>query len=236
MTHAVTTLLMVALAAASVGIGLSPALSGLSRRSDIGRDEAQREAAEELLRPEYQRESFFDGLWRRASQFLGDLLDAAGGGGPLGGIIAAVVIVLIIGAIVFLVVWSLRKTSRRTAGPGGVLFGEQAMTAAQHRAAAEQLAAEGRWGEAIQERLRAIARDLEDRALVDGMPGRTADELAGEAGRALPPFARELADAARSFDDVTYGGAPGTPHAYQVMSALDERLRQARPVPVGGGA
>lgn len=196
----------------------------------IGRDEAQRQAAEELAKPGYQHESFVDSAYRHVQEFLGDLLDSAAGGGSAGGIIAAVVIVLVLAAIVFVIVWSLRKTSRGTAGRGGDLFGAQAMTAAEHRAAAEALAAEGRWGEAVQERLRAIARDLEDRALVDGAPGRTADELATDAGRALPAFADELSRASRDFDDVTYGGVPGTPQAYQVMSALDEKLRQARPV------
>jgi hypothetical protein len=64
------------------------------------------------------------------------------------------------------------------------------------------------------------------------MPGRTADELAAEAAVSLPGFDAELAAAARSFDDVTYGGVPGTRTAYEVMSSLDERLRQARPVPL----
>ncbi|MGN9836881.1 DUF4129 domain-containing protein [Nonomuraea sp. H19] len=207
--------------------------------SPIDRDEAARRAAEELIKPEYDKESLADQLYRRFMQFLGDLVDAATGGGTAGGIIAAVVIVLIILAVIVLISWQLRKTARKRAPGVGDLFGERAMTADEHRQAAERLAADGRWSEAIQERLRAIARDLEARALVDGMPGRTADELAAEAAVALPGFATELAAAARSFDDVTYGGVPGTREAYEAMSALDTQLRQARPiplaVPVGAG-
>jgi uncharacterized protein DUF4129 len=200
----------------------------------VGREEAARRAAEELLKPGYQRESLFDEAYRRFTEFIGDLLDTASGGGTAGSVIAAVVIVLILAGLIALIAWQLRRTARRRAGAAGGMFGEHRLSAAEHRQAAEQLAAAQRWAEAIRERLRAIARDLEERALVDGLPGRTADELAAEAGLALPDFARELTAAARSFDDVTYGGAPGTRAAYYAMSGLDERLRRARPVALGG--
>ncbi|MCF6475008.1 DUF4129 domain-containing protein [Nonomuraea sp. MG754425] len=200
--------------------------------SPIGRDEAAREAAQELLKPQYSVEALFDRIYRYVVQFLGDLVDATTGGGTAGGVIAAVVITLILLTVIALVAWRLRKTSRENASAPGGLFGERALTAVEHRQAAGRLAQEGRWSEALQERLRAIARDLEERALVDGMPGRTADELAAEAATALPAFAQELAVAARSFDDVTYGGVTGTREAYEMMADLDERLRQARPAPL----
>ncbi|MET8861591.1 DUF4129 domain-containing protein [Nonomuraea sp. NPDC004580] len=200
--------------------------------SPIDREEAARRAAEELLHPDYAREPLLDLIYRRVTQFLGDIIDVATGGGTTGGIIAAIVITAIILGAITLIGWRLRRSSRRNAAPDGALFGAQAMTALQHRQAAERLAAEGRWTEALQERLRAIARDLEERALVDGLPGRTADELAAEAAQALPAFAGELAAAARSFDDVTYGGVAGTREAYETMASLDDRLRRARPVPL----
>ncbi|HEX4814296.1 MAG TPA: DUF4129 domain-containing protein [Nonomuraea sp.] len=199
----------------------------------IDREEAARRAANELLKPEYDKESLLEEFWRRVNQFIGDILDAATGGGEVGGVIASMLIVLIILTVIVLVSWQLRATSRRNATVTGGLYGARAMTAAEHRQAAGHLAAEGRWSEAIQERLRAIARDLEERALVDGMPGRTADELAAEAAEALPGFAAELAAAAGSFDEVTYGGVPGTHAAYDAMASLDDRLRQARPVSMG---
>jgi hypothetical protein len=202
----------------------------------IGRDEAADRAAQELLGPEYEREPLLDRLYRHVDQFIGDLLDTAAGGGDVGGVIAAAVITAILVGVVALVAWHLRRTSRRNASATAALFGERRMTAAEHREAAARLAVEGRHTEAIQERMRAIARDLEERALVDGMPGRTADELSAEAARALPAFADELAAAARSFDDVTYGGVPGTRQAYESMSSLDERLRVARPVPLAAAA
>ncbi|MEW1846468.1 DUF4129 domain-containing protein [Nonomuraea angiospora] len=204
--------------------------------SPIDREEAARRAAEELLKPAYDKESLLDLVYRRVMQFLGDLVDTAAGGGPTGGVIASVIIVLVILTLIMLISWQLRRASRKNALAVGGLFGERVMTAAEHRAAAAALAAERRWSEAIRERLRAIARDLEERALVDGMPGRTADELTREAALSLPGFATRLAAAARSFDDVTYGGVTGTQEAYEEMADLDEQLRQARPVPVGAGA
>ncbi|MEV2266953.1 DUF4129 domain-containing protein [Nonomuraea africana] len=196
----------------------------------LGREEAQRRAAEELAKPGYARESLLDRLYRTFQQLLGDLIDFAPGGSPVGALLAALLLVLVVVVLVTVPAWLARRSARaRTAVPGD-LFGGRAMTAAEHRQAAERLAAEGRWAEAVQERLRAIARDLQDRALIDGLPGKTADELAAEAGRSLPPFAEELAAAARAFDDVTYGGVPGSPAAYAMLRDLDERLRLARPV------
>ncbi|TMR27688.1 DUF4129 domain-containing protein [Nonomuraea zeae] len=206
--------------------------SGSWLGSPIGRDEAGRQAVQELAKPAYEKEPWIDAIYRRIMQFLGDLLDAATGGGSAGGVIAAVVIVAIVLGVILLISWQLRKTARKGAGAAGGLFGERAMSAAEHRELAQQLAAEGQWTQAVQERLRAIARDLEERALVDGMPGRTADELAAEAAVSMPGFAAELGAAARSFDDVTYGGVAGTREAYEAMSSLDERLRQAKPVPL----
>ncbi|MBN6052650.1 DUF4129 domain-containing protein [Nonomuraea sp. RK-328] len=203
--------------------------------SPIGRDEAARRAADELARPEYAHESLLDLLYRHFTQFLRELMEAVAGGGSAGGFVAAVLITLILLGLVGLGTWRLRRAARDNAPSAGV-FGTRVMTAAEHREAAERAAAEGRHTEAVQERLRAIARDLEERALVDGQPGRTADELAAEAGRALPDFAGDLAAAARSFDDVTYGGVAGTPAAYAAMRDLDERLRQARPAPLGAPA
>ncbi|MGI5269299.1 DUF4129 domain-containing protein [Nonomuraea sp. CA-218870] len=203
--------------------------------SPIDREDAAWGAARELLKPQYAQESLFDRLTRHFDQFVGDLLDMTAGGGAAGGVLAAIVILLLLVGTALLVARQIRRSSRRRAGPGE-LFDVRRLTAAEHREAAERFAAESRWTEAVQERMRAIARDLEERALVDGMPGRTADELAAEAGLALPPFAADLTAAARSFDDVTYGGVPGTPAAYTSMATLDTRLAAARPASLGAAS
>ncbi|WP_326820200.1 DUF4129 domain-containing protein [Streptosporangium sp. NBC_01756] len=203
-----------------------PAL--LTAPIDIDREQAGREAAAELLRSEYAKESLVDRVMRAANQFLGDLLDQESVG-VVGSVAARIVLVVIVVAAVTAVILIARRTVRGGTTRKEGIFGERRRTAAEHREAAERLAAESRWAEAVRERLRAVARDLEDRVIVDSTPGRTADELAAEAGRALPGFAAELAAAARVFDDVTYGETPGTAEAYGVLRDLDERLRTARP-------
>lgn len=197
---------------------------------DVDRGEARREAVLELLRPEYAKESALDRVMRNVNQFIGDLLDQESVG-VVGSVAARIVLVaLVIAAAVALAVVARRTTRGGTALQEGV-FGNGRRTAAEHRDAAETLAAEGRWAEAIRERLRAVARDLEDRVIVDSTPGRTAGELAAEAGRALPRLAAELASAARVFDDVTYGEVPGTAAGYEVLRDLDDHLRAARLTP-----
>jgi hypothetical protein len=101
-------------------------------------------------------------------------------------------------------------------------------TAADHRAAAQRHADAQEWGLAVVERFRAIARELEERALLSPQPGRTALEVAQEGGKALPELTSDLLAAAHVFDDVSYGHLTVGPAADQALRALDERLRTAR--------
>ena len=52
-------------------------------------------------------------------------------------------------------------------------------------------------------------------------PGQTADEFAASAGRRLPAHAAALAAAAGLFDDVCYGGQPGTRAGADRLRALE---------------
>ncbi|MEU0486074.1 hypothetical protein ABZ260_43765, partial [Streptosporangium sp. NPDC006013] len=126
---------------------------------DIEREEARRRAIQELLGAEYAKESLVDRLWRGMNQFLGDLLDQESAG-VVGSLAArAVLIVIVIGIIVavFLVA---RRTTRGTFARTEGLFGDRRLTAAEHREAAERLAAEARWAEAVRERLRLPAQPV----------------------------------------------------------------------------
>ncbi|MEU6965977.1 DUF4129 domain-containing protein [Streptomyces chrestomyceticus] len=190
-----------------------------------------REAAErELADPRYHQndpnllQRALDWLWDR----IGDLFEAAAGATPGGwtGLLAIVLVVLLLAVALRLRLGALRRTP--TSG-GGALFGDRPRTAAEHRAAAERHAADSRWTEAVQERMRAIVLALEERTLLTPGPGRTADEAASEAGRVLPAHAERLRAAARTFDDVTYGGRPGTAQEYAALSTLDTDLRHSKP-------
>ncbi|MFI0716069.1 DUF4129 domain-containing protein [Streptomyces inhibens] len=189
-----------------------------------------REAAErELSDPRYHQhdpnplQRALDWLWERVDE----LFRAASGATP-GGWIG----LLAIAAFVLLLAVALRLrlgAVRRTPTTGGALFADAPRTAAEHRSAADRHAAEGRWNQAIQDRMRALVLALEERALLTPGPGRTADEAATEAGRTLPRYADQLRTAARTFDDVTYGGRAGTEQAYTLLAHLDTDLQQAKP-------
>ncbi|NEA76266.1 DUF4129 domain-containing protein [Streptomyces sp. SID13588] len=198
--------------------------------------DAAREAAEhELSKGIYHQHD--PSLFQRALDWLwekvGDLLTVASGATPGGGV-GLLAIVLTVVLLLVALRWRLGKVRQvSTGGPG--LFGDRTRTAAEHRTAAEQHAAARRWTEASQERMRALVRALEERTVLDPRPGRTADEAAADAGRALPGHATELGDAARLFDDLTYGGRTGTEQTYAVLRDLDSRLQRAKPQFAGAG-
>ncbi|MFE3324496.1 DUF4129 domain-containing protein [Streptomyces sp. NPDC059176] len=198
---------------------------------DVPRLPAREAAERELTKPMYHEndpnllQRGLDRFW----EWVGDLFDSASGaapGGPLGLAVIAVVAVALIAAL-----WWRLGTPRRTPTTGGdSLFGERTRSAAEHRAAADAHADAGRWNEAVQERMRAIVRSLEERALLDPRPGRTADEAAAEASRPMPGHAVELRSAAGTFDDVTYGGRTADEPAYLRVKELDTALESSKPI------
>lgn len=206
-----------------------------SRPGPIGRDPARELARRELEKAPYrgERPSVAERILRKITDWINQVLhqfDAAGGGSGgswLGAVVLVVVLVIVVAAI-----WWRAGSPRRNAAARAALFGDERISAADHRLEAERHAAAGAWPHAIRERLRAIARDLEERAIVTPRAGRTADELAAEAGAALPGQAEELAAAVRLFDDVWYGGRDGDADGYRRLVELDQRLRAARPVPL----
>ena len=196
---------------------------------DIPRDPAREAAERELSKPIYHEndpnllERGLDRFW----EWIGGLFDSASGASP-GGVLGLVAIVLVVLAVVGALWWRL-GTPRRAVTTADSLFDDGPRTAGEHRAAASRHASAGRWNQAVQERMRAIVRSLEERTLLDPRPGRTADEAASEAGRTLPAHADELRSAARAFDDITYGGRTADEPAYRRVEELDESLERAKP-------
>lgn len=190
---------------------------------DIDRDAAHEAAQHELAKPIYPKASLTD----RLIDWLTELfykLESATAQVPGGWFTLSVLLILLaIGVVV--AVRIARRTMRTNRGGGYTLFGEHELSAAEHRATAEQYAAAGNWAAAIRHRLRAVARQLEEHAVLDPVPGRTATELASDAGRAIPNLAAELSRAAEAFNDVTYGERPGTESAYRMIADLDDHLR-----------
>lgn len=196
---------------------------------DTPRVPAREAAKHELSKPMYHEndpnllQRGLDRLW----DWIGDLLNTASGAAP-GGPVGLVVLVLVVISLVAALWWRL-GTPHHTVRSADALLDDGPRSAAEHRTAAEAHAAAHHWNEAVQERMRAIVRSLEERALLAPRPGRTADEAAAEAGRPLPAHAARLHAAAREFDDVTYGGRTADQQAYLAVRALDLDLQVAKP-------
>jgi hypothetical protein len=99
---------------------------------------------------------------------------------------------------------------------------------------ADQLAAAGRYKEAVRERLRAIIRDLIERGILPPTPGWTVTELAAAAGIAQPPLAPPLSGAAGVFSEIWYGLRPAVQSDDLAMRAYAEQITSALvPQPIG---
>ncbi|MFC9062221.1 DUF4129 domain-containing protein [Streptomyces sp. NPDC057074] len=206
----------------------------LSRSGDeppvtIPRDPAREAAERELSKGMYHENdpSWFQRALDTFWEWIDELFTRASTATP-GGTLGLVVVVLAVVAVLGALWWRL-GTPRRGPASAPALFDDRPRSAAEHRAAAQAHAAQGHWNQAVQERMRAVVRALEERALLDIRPGRTADEAATEAGRALPAHGDRLRAAARDFDDVTYGGRPGTEQAYRRLTELDHDLDHSKP-------
>ncbi|RFU41513.1 DUF4129 domain-containing protein [Actinomadura logoneensis] len=201
----------------------------------VDRETARELARRELEKPVYQRDkpSWLERTLDRFAEWLRDLFSHAQapnakGGGAEGWLSIGVIVLLVILAAA-VVLWLMRGGRNRRSAKDEALLDDEPSTSADHRTEAERLAAAGEWPGAIRERLRAMARDLEERAILSPRPGRTADELAIETGAAIPELADDLRTAVRIFDDVWYGDRPGSAEEYARVTAVDDRLRSTKP-------
>lgn len=203
---------------------LGPALEPVSR--DAARHAAERELSKQLYQQAepspVQRllQAFFD----RLQDALGQASEAAPGG--LWGLVGLLLLLVALVVVVRLRVGPLARTTRLDPFDGLAA----PLTAAEHRRRADEHAAAGRYAEAVRERLRAVVGELEQRAILEPRAGRTATEVAAEAGLALPALTGELRRAAGIFDDIWYGGRPATAESDAAVRALDEHVRAARTV------
>jgi hypothetical protein len=194
---------------------------------DIDRDAAHQAAQIELGKPIYSKASvaqqFIDWINEQFYRLLEKTASIPGGW------FTTTVLLILLAVAVVVAIRIARRTMRTNRSGDYLLFEAAQLTAAQHRATAESYAAEGNWTAAIRHRLRAVARQLEETGVLNPAPGRTANELARDAGAALPHLAGELSRAATAFNDVTYGEQPGTQAAYQMIADLDDHLRSRPP-------
>ncbi len=201
---------------------------------DPAREVARDWARRELSDPAYAdaRPGLLQRLVLWVFEHLRDLrLPSASLADPLTGALLLVLVATAVLVTVLLRTGRLRGPTRRRRS--SAVLDDTVRSAAEHRRLADAAAAEGRWAEAVRERLRAVVRSLEERVVLDERPGRTADEAAREAGLALPALADELFACAVVFDDVCYGERRATAEHDARLRALDAAVGAASPVRAG---
>jgi hypothetical protein len=190
----------------------------------ISRTGAQRDAQRELAKAIYHRQQ--DPLLVRAIKAVGHWLSGVLNGVPAssgGGVWLALLVLAFV--VVALVVWRRVGTPRRSATAGGsVLATGRVMTAAEHRALADAAARRGDHETAVLEQMRAVVRALEERGVIEPRPGRTAAEVARAGGDGMPAATGALVVAARTFDDVVYGGGSAGPDEVETLRAADRAV------------
>ncbi len=195
-----------------------------------GQAAGQRLARAELSKTIYHPH---EPLTQRILNGIADLLSdlsRAGRAFP-GGWWAAVALAAALAALITVVVSRTGPLARSRRSASHPLAGSGTLSAGDHRLRAGHLAAASDYTGAVLERVRAIARELDERAVLTPRPGRTANEMAEEAAAALPAETAALRDTALMFDDICYGERPGTREGYALVSELDRRISAALPGP-----
>jgi len=197
---------------------------------------AQQWLARELSGAPYQqaKPGPIEDLVNRLVDWLSNLVLPRPSGGPsalpdLSALVPAifVVIVLVVLVVAFLV-FGLPRLNRRSRARAGELFDDDDRDADTLRRDARRSAAAGDYATAVVELFRALARRLDERAVVSSFPGTTAHGFASRAGAAFPAAAERLAVCAADFDAVRYLAEPGTAEQWARIEALEAELHDAR--------
>jgi Domain of unknown function (DUF4129) len=191
----------------------------------VDREAAREAAARELSKGIYHAHEpgLFERLADRIMSWLDARLTDAANAAP-GGAVGVLAIVLAIAVLIAVLVWRIGPL-RRSAARAADIELSGPLDAQEHRRRAQAYAAEGRYAEAVRERMRAVVRELETRGVLDPRPGRTADEVALDAGALVPAVAGELRAAAHVFDEVWFGGRPAGPAEDNALREVDDRVR-----------
>ena len=199
-------------------------------------DQPGRDVARELARVELQRREYAAAkppLLTRVVNYLmeklNELINQAGQHLP-GGTKSLVLLVVLLLALTTVLVLRLRPTTTSRSLDGGFDAG-RLLSAPEHRRLADEAAAQGRYADAVRERLRAVVRELEARGVLDSRPGRTAGEVARDAGAAVPLLTGPLQRAALTFDQIWYGQRPADAAAYAELVQVDQLVTTGPLVP-----
>ena len=112
-----------------------------------------------------------------------------------------------------------KEKAALTAGPAVPAGGAPAPRAAAHLSLADRLAAEGRFAEAIRQRLRDTVAELTRAGVIAPQPGWTAAELTTAAAANRPGIGPALGGATEIFSEIWYAERPA-------LAGHDERMRR----------
>lgn len=160
--------------------------------------------------------NFFDGLFKIGS-----------GSSPV--LLAAVVlgVIAVIVGVSLLVAGPIRRRRRLT--QSAQVLADEDRSTQELRASALNLAGAGQWRLAVLDLFRALVRSLEDRAILDERPGRTAEEAARAAAERFPALAGDLAGAGQMFDAAFYGERDVDQAGFDWMRDVEARVGATRP-------
>lgn len=182
----------------------------------------------ELQGPDYQS-PWLDSVIRWVRDLLGNLLDGARQVAGLSPAITALLAVLVIA----LLVWALPRVRRETVAAVSreAVLQDLTITPRRYRDLAARALRDGRYGDAVLDGFRAIARDMSDRGLLNDAPGRTAHEVSLALASPFPDHADRLVRAADLFDSVRYGHRRVSEDQANQIRRLDAELATTRPLP-----
>jgi hypothetical protein len=182
---------------------------------------------QELHGSRYQ-DPWLDSVIRWIVDQLRRLLDSVGRLAGLSPVITILVALVVIAALV----WALPRVRREplVAASDAVVLEDLTITPRRYRDLAARALRDGRYGDAVLDGFRAIAKDMSDRTLLDDAPGRTAHEVALALAPPFPDHADRLARAADVFDSVRYGHRLANADQAGQVQHLDAELVTTRPV------
>jgi Domain of unknown function (DUF4129) len=182
---------------------------------------------QELHGSRYQ-DPWLDSVIRWIVDQLRRLLDSVGRLAGLSPVITILVALVVIAALV----WALPRVRREpvVAASDAVVLEDLTITPRNYRDLAARALRDGRYGDAVLDGFRAIAKDMSDRTLLDDAPGRTAHEVALALAPPFPDHADRLARAADVFDSVRYGHRLANADQAGQVQHLDAELVTTRPV------
>lgn len=207
---------------------------------DIGRDEAQRRANEELSKGKYgSQPDWVNDLVKNVSDFFDQifkLLDAQtqpGQGIGVGFPIAILIVLLVIALIIWKV--GLPRWQRQKPGADADVGVDNTVLPQTYRERALAAAQSGDYSVAIVEQFRGLVRELEYQTVIEPRPARTAFEAVTVVSQLVPTAHQPMLEAAELFTQVMYGKHRATSQQWQRLLVVTQSVMTAvdQPVEVG---